>query len=277
MTGDNLASAASESKITDDPVITFDEVTVTLGEVTALDSVTATIEPDRFIGLIGPNGAGKTTVLRSITGALTLDAGEITLFGSPVDTLSSREVSRQVAVVPQETVLTFDFAVREIIAMGRTPYQSRIGGMDRVDQESVASAMEQTGVTQFADRSISEVSGGERQRILIARALAQDTPILLLDEPTASLDINHQIRTLSLVRDLVANGKTVIAAIHDLNLAARYCDELLLISDGHVLAHASPDQIMSRDYLQQAFDTEVAVTTHPITGTPHITPLEAQE
>lgn len=254
-----------------EPMIDVEEVSVRLGDVTALDEVSAAVERGRFVGLVGPNGAGKTTLLRTITAALAPRSGTVRVAGTDVHTLSSRAVSRKVAVVPQDTSLAFDFDVREIVAMGRTPYHSRLGRSDRATQETVERAMERTDVARFADRSIDEVSGGERQRILLARALAQDTPVLLLDEPTASLDINHQVRTLELVRELVDEDKTVVAAIHDLNLAAHYCDELLLLGDGRRLASGPPETVLTEENLENAFGTRAVVTRHPVTGSVYVT------
>lgn len=252
-------------------MIDVDGVSVRLGTVTALEEVSATVERGQFVGLVGANGAGKTTLLRSITAALTPEAGTVHVAGSDVHSLPSRAVSRKVAVVPQDTSLAFDFDVREIVAMGRTPYNSRLGRSDRAKQQVVEQALERTSVAAFADRAISEVSGGERQRVLLARALAQDTPVLLLDEPTASLDINHQVRTLELVRELVDDGKTVIAAIHDLNLAAEYCDELLLLSDGRCLATGAPRAVLTEENLKHAFETQAVVARNPVTGSVYVT------
>lgn len=262
-----------------DPIANLEGVSVSLGGVEALADVSVSIEPGRFVGLVGPNGAGKTTLLRTMTGAITPDRGQVQLVGTDVSSLSSRAVSQRVAVVPQESTLTFDFDVSEIIAMGRTPYQSRVHGRDRADRTAVKRAMAQTEVAEFADRSISEVSGGERQRILIARALAQDTPLLLLDEPTANLDINHQLRILNLVDDLVQEGKTVVAAIHDLNLAARFCDELVLLNEGRLEAQAGPTEVLTASRLESTFGTNTAIASDPVTGTTHVTPVQrtAQE
>ena len=243
-------------------MIKIEDVVVELGGATILDHVDATIDEGRFVGLVGPNGAGKTTLLRAVTGVVQPDAGEVRVGGDPVSSLSSREASRRIAVVPQDTTLSFDFPVEEVVAMGRNPYQSRFSGArlsgdetgsERSDREHVEAAMARTEVAEFSDRSITAVSGGERQRVLLARALAQDAPVLLLDEPTASLDINHQIRTLELVRQLVDDdGKTVVAAIHDLNLAAHYCDELLLLADGAVRASGGPESVLSETHLEAA-------------------------
>jgi len=263
--------------VSDEPMVAVDEVRVSLGGATVLDGVSATVERGRFVGLVGPNGAGKTTLLRTVNGVLSPDGGAVRLGGRPVAGLSAAETGRLVATVPQDTTLSFEFDVRDVVAMGRNPYQSRLAGADDADREAVERAMERTDVARFADRSIGAVSGGERQRVVLARALAQATPLLLLDEPTASLDVNHQVRTLELVAELVADGKTVVAAIHDLNLAAHYCDELLLLSDGGILAVGQPDAVLTEDHLEGAFDTRAAVTSHPVTGSTYVTALPERD
>ncbi|WP_135829271.1 heme ABC transporter ATP-binding protein [Halorussus halobius] len=255
-------------------MIRIDDVAVELGGTRILDDVDAHVERGRFVGLVGPNGAGKTTLLRTVTGALDPDRGEVRLDDDPVQGLTSKQASRRVAVVPQDTHLSFDFPVEEVVAMGRHPHRSRLSGSDERDRERVAAAMERTEVDHLADRPITAVSGGERQRVLLARALAQDAPVLLLDEPTASLDINHQVRTLELVRRLVDDdGKTVVAAIHDLNLAAHYCDDLLLLADGEVRASGDPASVLSENHLEAAFDTRAVVSRHPVTGSTYVTAL----
>ena len=254
-------------------MIRVSDLVVRLGEATVLDGLDASIERGTFVGLIGPNGAGKTTLLRTIAATLEPAAGRVTVDGEDVHALPSRGVSRLVAVVPQETRLAFDFDVRDVVAMGRTPYRSRLGGVAPADRAAVERAMERTATVDLADRSIGSISGGERQRVLLARALAQGTPVLILDEPTASLDINHQVRTLELVRDLVNDGKTVIAAIHDLNLAAHYCDELQLLSDGEIIASGLPSAVLTSEYLEDAFETNAVVTRHPVTGSVYVSAL----
>lgn len=259
-----------------DTIVEISDVGVTLGEVGALSSVSLEVERGEFLGIIGPNGAGKTTLIRTISGVLRPDTGRVVVNGHDVTRLPSRAVSRQVSVVPQETHLAFDFDVRDLVAMGRTPYRSRISWGDRPDEEVVDWAMAKTQIESLADRSIGEVSGGERQRVLLARSLAQDTPVMLLDEPTANLDINHQVRTLELVRSLVDDaGKTVLAPIHDLNLAAHYCDRLLLLSDGRRTALGPPETVLTESNLEAAFGTEAIVTNHPVTGSVYVMALPA--
>jgi iron complex transport system ATP-binding protein len=254
-------------------VIRVADLVVSRGGRTVLDGVDLTVEGGRFLGLVGPNGAGKTTLLRTIDGSLVPDAGVVEVDGRPVGDLSSREQSRLVATVPQDASVAFDFPVRETVAMGRTPHVGRFERRSEADRRAVEDAMARTSVAGFADRPVTEVSGGERQRVLIARAVAQDTPVVLLDEPTASLDINHQVRTLELVRDLTAAGRTAVAAIHDLNLAAHYCDELALLGEGRVLATGPPDEVLTEDRLERAFGASAVVSRHPVTGSVYVTAL----
>ena len=257
-------------------MIDVEDVAVSLGGTEVLRDVSAAVDRGTFVGLVGPNGAGKTTLLRTVSGALAPDAGRVLVDGDDVHGLSSKAASRRVAVVPQETHLAFSFDVETVVAMGRHPHRSRFGRATAADREAVERAMERTGVARFADRSVEAVSGGERQRVLLARALAQDAPVLLLDEPTASLDVNHQVETLELVDELVADGKTVVAAIHDLDLAARYCDELVMLADGGVLAHGSPPEVLSEANLAAGFDADAVVSRDGVTGGLSVTALSGR-
>jgi iron complex transport system ATP-binding protein len=254
-------------------VISVEELVVALGETRVLDGVSTTISEGEFVGLVGPNGAGKTTLLRTINGALSPVGGRVCIAGKNVHDLSSRAASRLVATVPQGTSLSFDFSVREAVEMGRTPHRSRFGTWRAADTAAVDRAMERTDVVGLADRGVTEISGGERQRVLIARALAQETPVVLLDEPTASLDINHQVRTLELVRELVGEGETAVAAIHDLNLAAHYCDRLVLLAEREVLASGPPGEVLTEPRLREAFEANAVVSHHPVTGSVYVTAL----
>ncbi|MFC6826198.1 heme ABC transporter ATP-binding protein [Halopelagius fulvigenes] len=256
-----------------DPLVRASDLRIDLGGTTILDGVSLTVDSGTFVGLIGPNGAGKTTLLRALNGALTPARGRVEVAGERIGRLGSKAASRLVATVPQDTSVSFDFDARETVRMGRTPHLSRFGGWSDEDAAAVERAMERTDVTGLADRAVTGLSGGERQRVLIARALAQATPLLLLDEPTASLDINHQVRTLELVRELVAEGKTAVAAIHDLNLAAHYCDELLLLSDGRVVAAGPPADVLTEANLEGAFGANAVVSRHPVTGSVYVTAL----
>ncbi|MFB6072826.1 MAG: heme ABC transporter ATP-binding protein [Halobacterium sp.] len=248
------------------------DVDVELGGKRILDAVSASVEDGRFVGVVGPNGAGKSTLLRAMNGVVEPDAGTVLVDDDAVHDLPSKAASRRIASVPQDTHVSFDFTVRETVEMGRHPHVPRFGADD--DPGAVDRAMERAEVTQFADRDVTSLSGGETQRVLLARALAQDTPVLLLDEPTASLDVNHQVRTLDLVRGLADDaGRAVVAAIHDLDLAARYCDELVLVADGRVLDSGTPEAVLTPEAIRDAFDARVAVGTDPATGAPRVTPL----
>ncbi|RJT01189.1 heme ABC transporter ATP-binding protein [Halococcus sp. IIIV-5B] len=246
---------------------------VSYGEVNALSGVDLAVEPGEVVGLVGPNGAGKTTLLGAVNGLVTPTTGTVAVGGDDVTELSARALARRVATVPQQTDLSFSFPVREVVAMGRTPYRSRFERVTDEDRDHTRRAMERTDVARFADRRIDEVSGGERQRVVFARALCQNPDGLLLDEPTASLDINHQVRLLSLLRAFVAEGRAALCAIHDLSLAARFCDRLVLLAGGTVLASGSPEAVLTESNVERAFDTRVAVTRHPVTGTPDVTAL----
>ncbi|WP_276278691.1 heme ABC transporter ATP-binding protein [Haloarcula regularis] len=252
-------------------------LSVSFGDVQVLSDVDFTVDRGTLVGLVGPNGAGKTTTLRALRATLTPDEGRVRVAGNPLPDRSAKAVSRLVASTPQATTLSFDFTVETVVEMGRTPHLGRFERLGPADREAVAAAMDRTDVTRFADRQFTSLSGGERQRVLLARALAQETPVLVLDEPTASLDINHAVRTLELVSALVADGKTAVAAIHDLNLAARYCDELLLLADGNVRAAGDPASVLTRETLGDAFDAETLVTTQPGTDAPLVTPLAERD
>jgi iron complex transport system ATP-binding protein len=258
-------------------VIRIEDVAAELGGREVLRDVSLSVPAGEFLGFVGPNGAGKTTLLRVVNGLVEPTRGRVEVAGEPVAGRSARDLARRVATVPQETTLGFDFSVRDVVAMGRTPHQSRFAGTDETDRDAVERALDRTDTTGLADRPVGELSGGERQRVLLARALAQETPVLLLDEPTASLDINHQVATLSLVRDLAreptGEGRTAVAAIHDLDLAARFCDRLALVADGELAAVGTPREVLTAERLERAYGVRAVVSEHPVTGTPTVTAL----
>ena len=253
-------------------MIDLEGVSLSFGNLSVLDGVDLTVERGEFVALVGPNGAGKTTLLRSINGVLAPDAGTVTLDGDRRRTLSQKAVSRRVATVPQDTQVGFSFRAEQLVEMGRTPHRSRLDWRD--DGDAVETAMRRTETLEFRDRPVDELSGGQRQRVVLARALAQAAPALVLDEPTASLDINHQVQVLGLVSDLVDEGKAALAAIHDLDLAARFCDRLVLLHDGEIRARGSPETVLSDSRVATAFDTTTAVTRDPVTGAPRITAVD---
>ncbi len=250
-------------------MISVEDIDVSLAGEKVLEDVTARAT-DEFVGVVGPNGAGKTTLIRAASGAAEPEDGVVRVDGDEISSLSSRETARRVATMPQNTDVSFEFSVEEVVRMGRHPHVPRFG-TDRTDK--VREAMERVDVACFADRSIHEVSGGERQRVLLARCLAQDADTLLLDEPTASLDIGRAVETLSLVRSLVDEGRTAVAAIHDLNLAARFCDELVLVGDGSVVSNGVPSEVLTQENVERVFGTSVHVGRDEVTDAVRVTAL----
>ncbi|WP_435065140.1 ABC transporter ATP-binding protein [Halobaculum sp. EA56] len=270
---DRVAGDATGGDGSDTPMIAVRDLVVSRGGERVLDGVSLSVDRGELVGLVGPNGAGKTTLVATVNGTLAPGSGRIELDGTDRTTLSQREVARLVATVPQETNTAFEFDVETVVEMGRTPYVSRFGTTTEADREAVRRAMDRAGVAEFADRSVTTLSGGQRQRVLFARALAAETPALLLDEPTASLDINHQLRTLELVREIADEGKAALAAIHDLNLAARVCDRLVLLAGGTVRARGTPREVLGDDALADAFGVATAVNDDPAVGSPMVTAL----
>ena len=219
-----------------------------------------------LVGLIGPNGAGKSTLLRAISGALGHRDGVVRLEGEDITSMSAKEVAAGLALVPQIAPYTHGFTAMELVLMGRYPHLGRFQIEGSEDQHIARDAMQLTETEQFAERTLDTLSGGERQRVFVSRALAQQPRILLLDEPTSNLDVLHQLKVLDLVRELVDDGLTAIAAIHDLNLAARYCDRLVLLAHGRVLSEGTPGEVLSPDTIESAFGVKSAVYRDPVTG-----------
>ncbi len=231
-----------------------------------LDRVTMRADRGQLVGLIGPNGAGKSTLLRTISGILRNRDGSVQLDGTDIGKLSTREVATALALVPQIAPYTYGFTSIELVLMGRYPHLGRFQIEGREDDRIAREAMRLTETEEFANRTLDTLSGGERQRVFVARALAQQPSILLMDEPTANLDVLHQLKVLDLVRQLVDDGLTAVAAIHDLNMAARYCDRLVLLSGGRVLAEGPPDEVLTPATIESAFGVKSTVYQDPATG-----------
>ncbi|WP_371656834.1 MULTISPECIES: ABC transporter ATP-binding protein [unclassified Streptomyces] len=240
--------------------IDIDGVTVEAARTRLVDDVRLTVDSGAFVGLVGPNGSGKSTLLRTVYRALRPAGGAVRLDGDDLHAMDPRAAARVLAALPQESSADFDFTVAEVVAMGRLPHQGRTAASDR---EICARAMERTGVAHLADRGILSLSGGEKQRVLIARALAQQPQVLVLDEPTNHLDIAHQLDVLSLVRE---SGVTVLAALHDLNLAAAHCDLLYVIDGGRIVASGPPHDVLQPELLAEVFGVRAHRVRHPLTG-----------
>jgi iron complex transport system ATP-binding protein len=237
-----------------------------------LNGVLLAVGAGEFAGLIGANGSGKTTLLRILLGLLPA-SGEVWLCGDLLESLDRREIAKRATMVPQETRIDFAFTAREIVAMGRTPYLGRFTPERSIDREVIARAMRETGTEELAERPVTEISGGERQRVHLARALAQETRVILLDEPTANLDMAHQYEALELVREFTRSGGAALAAIHDLSLAARFCDRLLLLSGGRIVAAGLPVEVITESNLAHHFALNARVRRDEETGGLIIYPL----
>ena len=246
--------------------ISAQDLTYEVEGKTLLDGVDLQAERGQLVGLIGPNGAGKTTLLRTISGILRYRQGSIHLEGSDLKSMSPKDAAATLALVPQIAPYTYGFTSMELVLMGRYPHLGRFQIEGREDDRIAREAMRLTEIEQFADRTLDTLSGGERQRVFVARALAQQPRILLMDEPTANLDVLHQLKVLDLVRQLVDDGLTAVAAIHDLNMAARYCDKLVLLNGGQVLAEGSPSEVLTPETIESAFGVKSAAYQDPVTG-----------
>jgi iron complex transport system ATP-binding protein len=230
-----------------EPVLLLERVSATYGRDPVLREVGLEVAPGEVVGLVGPNGSGKTTLVRVASRTLRPTAGRIRVGGQDLGRMSARDAARLVAVVPQDVVPAFSFTALELVLMGRSPYRSRWGGGGTEDWVRVREAMAATQVQHLADRPVDELSGGERRRVVLAQALAQDAPVLMLDEPTTHLDVRHVLDLLAIVRRLAElEGTAVLAIHHDLNLAASTCDRLVALHRGAVVASGAPESVVTR-------------------------------
>ena len=248
------------------PAIDALAVTFSVDAKHLLDGVDLRAERGQFVGLIGPNGAGKSTLLRAISSVLGYQEGSVSLHGADLKSLPARKVAELLALVPQIAPFTQGFTAFELVLMGRYPHLGRFQVEGEADDRIAMDAMRLTETESFTTRTLDTLSGGERQRVFLARAVAQQPRVLLLDEPTSNLDILHQLKILGLVRRLVNDGLTAIAAIHDLNLAARYCDRLVLLDEGRVVTDGRPEEVLTAETLESAFGVRSALYRDPNTG-----------
>ncbi|MER5968167.1 ABC transporter ATP-binding protein [Streptomyces sp. NPDC002055] len=247
--------------------IDIEDLQVSYAGRTVVSGVHLMAADGETVGLVGPNGSGKSTVLRTVYRHLRPTAGRVLLAGSDIRELAPDRAARHVAALPQERGSDFELTVREVVAMGRTPYKRAFAGDDRADREIVLRSLAQVGMDGQAGRRFSALSGGERQRVLLARAFAQQPDVLVLDEPTNHLDIRHQVELLTLLRDI---RRTTLIALHDLNAAASLCDRLHVLAGGAVVASGTPREVLTPELLSEVFGVRAAVTDHPLTGDPLI-------
>lgn len=230
------------------------------------------VDSGTLTALVGPNGSGKSTLLMTLARVLAPRRGEVWLQGTPIRSMKSTAVARALAVLPQTAVAPTGLRVRELIEQGRFPRLSTLARLSRTDDDAMHRAMVLAGVESLADRRVDSLSGGERQRAWIAMVLAQDADILLLDEPTTYLDIRHQIDLMELLVGLVRDhGKTVVVVLHDLNQAARYCDRIIALRDGEIIADGAPATVVTEDLMRSVFDVRARITSDPVAGRPMFT------
>jgi iron complex transport system ATP-binding protein len=247
-------------------------VTLRYKELTVARDLSVTIPDGAFTIIVGPNACGKSTLLRALSRLLRPAQGEIILDGVSIGKLPAKEVARRLGLLPQSSIAPDGITVADLVARGRYPHQSMFRQWSAADQEAVAAAMTATGIADLSTRLVDELSGGQRQRVWIAMVLAQQTPILLLDEPTTFLDITHQIELLDLLADINADGRTVVAVLHDLNHACRYATHLIAMRDGAVVAAGAPGTIVSERLVEDVFGLTCVIIADPVTGTPMIVP-----
>jgi iron complex transport system ATP-binding protein len=264
-------------------MLTMENVSIRMGGKPILQKINLSVEEGSILGVIGPNGAGKTTLLRAVSGTIPLAEGQIQFRGRDLTHLNVLDRARMIAVVPQARRLPGAFTCIETVMMGRTPHLNWLGHFDERDRKLALEAMRQTGTLDMADRLIGELSGGEQQRVLLARSLAQTAPILLLDEPTTHLDLQYQLNLLGLVRDLVRNGGldgkdgalTVLMTLHDLNLVGHFADQVAVIVHGKIESTGTPQDVLTTDTLSSAFN--VPLRSIPLDGiekSPYIVPAD---
>jgi iron complex transport system ATP-binding protein len=242
--------------------ITLDAASVDLGRRRILDGIAARFEPGALVGIIGPNGAGKSTLLRAMLGLIPLAHGAIMLDGATLGSLSRREIARRLAYLPQGQTLHWPLTVERLVALGRLPHLGPLSRLTQADADAIEAALARGDVLALRNRVATELSGGERARVMLARMLAVEAPALLVDEPLASLDPGHQIDVMTLLRREAADGALVLAVLHDLGMAARFCDRLLLLDAGRIVADGPADAVLTADRLAavygitaEAFDT----------------------
>lgn len=270
---DRMLDAESKGQMM--PTLEIRNVTMGYSESIVLRDVNLEVRPGEVLAVIGPNGVGKSTLVRIASGTLDPMSGQVGINGDSLGELTPAERARYVSVVPQANNLPPTFRALDIVMMGRTPYLGWLGSEGDTDFKVVREAMERTGTLEMAERPIEELSGGEQQRVLIARALAQAAPIMLLDEPTAHLDLRHQDRVLGLARGMAKDGGIgVMLALHDLNLVSRFADRVALLSDGVVRKLGSPEDVMLSDLLAEVYGIHIEVVPSPIDGKPLVLSAE---
>jgi iron complex transport system ATP-binding protein len=238
-------------------MLTLEGLRYSIDDKEILKGISVRFEPFQIHGIVGPNGSGKSTLLKNICRIWEPRAGRILINGRDTKTFSRRELSRTVTLVPQNTNVGFPVSVYDIVSMGRNPHLGRFQPLRKKDRDIIDWALKETHSKGLKDRIINELSGGECQLAVVARALATEAPLILLDEPTSDLDIKHALAIMDLLADLKGKGKTIVVSVHDLNLARRYCDTLTIVCEGGLFYTGSPDEALSRENIKEVFDVDV--------------------
>jgi iron complex transport system ATP-binding protein len=256
--------------------LTADRLRFRYGTEEVISEVSLDLRPGEMLGVIGPNGSGKSTLLRLLSGVLAPQSGEVRLWGRALGEYRRAEIGRHIAVVPQDTLVELPFSVTEAVLMGRSPHLAGFAFESAADLDIAYTAMSRTGVLGLAGRTLQELSGGERQRVVLARALAQQAEILLLDEPAAFLDIRHAVEIYDLLHDLQREGRSIVSVLHDLNLAALYCDRVALLQHGRLYRVGTPAEVITYAAITEVYETEVYVDLNDVTGAVNVLPLNRQ-
>lgn len=253
--------------------LTAHDLRLAYGARVVADDLTLAVPPGRITSVVGPNGCGKSTLLRALSRVMRPQEGAVLLDGEDVHTMAPKQVARRVGLLPQSATVPGGITVAELVALGRNPHQGAFRSWTRADDDAVTAALDATDTAALARRPAEELSGGQRQRAWIAMVLAQETDVLLLDEPTSFLDLSHAVDLLDLVRRLnEERGTTVVMVLHDLNLAARYSDHLVAMRDGAIVAEGAPSEVMTAPVVQQVLGLPVTVLTDPVSGAPLVVP-----
>ncbi|MDO7880828.1 ABC transporter ATP-binding protein [Salinibacterium soli] len=259
--------------MTDHHTLAAEAVSLGYGDRTVVDSLDLAVAPGAITAIVGANGSGKSTLLKALARLIPTRSGRVLLDGADIHRMPPKQVARTLGLLPQGPVAPEGIAVADLVGRGRHPHQRLLATWTSHDYEAVASALEATGIADLADRAVDELSGGQRQRAWIAMALAQETDILLLDEPTTFLDVAHQIEVLDLLTDLNrSRGTTIVMVLHDLNLASRYSDQLVAMRDGRIHAVGAPVEVVTAELVREVFGLESRVIPDPLSDTPIVLP-----
>jgi len=241
-----------------------------------INEISFSVSNGEFVGIIGPNGAGKSTLIKLILGLLKPDSGDIRIESRNIKEYSPKELYKKFAFVPQENNLDFPITVLETVLLGRIPHLSRFHLENDNDYKVAQEALAAAGIKDFSDRFSNQLSMGEKQLVTIAKALAQETNFIFLDEPTSSLDVSHTIQIMEILKDLTAKGKTIVSAIHDLNTASRYCDKILIINNGSISGFGKAEEVFTKEIIQDAFKVNVNIQVSELTGNIIIEPINTK-